>query len=213
MLFKNRLDATKQLISLLNKFHQEKNLVVYALPRGGVVLGVIIAKALKANFDLIIPRKIGHPAMTEYAICALTEGGSLICNEEERTQIDERWLQEEVAKEKKEAKRRAQKYLKNRPRITATGKTAIIIDDGIATGLTMKAAILDIQKQHPSKIIIAVPVVPKETYDELASMVDEVITLNKDELFRGAIGAYYQEFEQVTDEAVIELLKTIDQSQ
>jgi len=206
MSFKDRQDAAEKLTEPLLKYKGKKDVVLYALPRGGVVLGVEIAKKLKAPLDLIIPRKIGHPYYPEYAICALAEGGSLVCNEQERQNADKDWLDKEVKKEQQEANRRSKTYLGKKTRLSAKDKIAIIIDDGIATGLTMKAAILDIKKQQPKKIVVAIPVTPKETATQLETDVDEVIALEKPLLFRGAIGAYYQEFGEVNDDQVVDLL-------
>ncbi|MGD9129588.1 MAG: phosphoribosyltransferase family protein [Candidatus Woesebacteria bacterium] len=205
MQFKNRLEAAKKLAQALLKY-KNQDVVLYSLPRGGIVLGVEIARQLKAPLDLIIPRKIGHPSSAEYAICALAEGGSLVCNEAERKIINQDWLKKEVKKEQQEAIRRSKVYLAEKKRLSATNKVAIIVDDGIATGLTIKAAILDIKKQKPKKIVIAVPVLPKDTAADLRKNVDELISLEEPWFFKGAIGSYYQEFGQVSDEEVIALL-------
>jgi putative phosphoribosyl transferase len=128
-----------------------------------VVLGIEVAKALNAPLDLVIPRKIGHPFHPEYAICTVTESGQLVCNETEKSNIDQTWLKLEVIKEQAEAKRRRNVYLKNKSLVSVRGKIAIIVDDGVATGLTLRAGIKDVKSKKPSKVVIAVPVCPKDT--------------------------------------------------
>jgi predicted phosphoribosyltransferase len=180
---------------------------VYALPRGGVPLGVEVAKALHMPLDLIIPRKIGHPSNPEYAICAVGESGALVCNEAEVSRVDQEWFQQQVQAEREEARRRRAHYLKHRASVPLKGKTAIIVDDGIATGFTMEAAIQDARQQRPGRVVVAVPVVPRYTMDRLRNEVDEVVTLDIPEVYLGAVGAYYDDFAQVSDEEVIDMLQ------
>lgn len=184
-------------------------MVVYALPRGGVVLGKIIADALHSFFDLLIPRKIGAPENEEYAIAAVTETGEVVKSEDEVATIDPAWFARAVETQRQEAKRRRERYLTLRPRVDIDGKTAIIVDDGIATGLTMKAAIAEIKSRNPSAIIVVVPVAPYDTVRDLERLVDRVIVLEKPLLFMGSIGAYYDSFDQVSDEEVIKLMSTL----
>lgn len=140
MYFKNRVDGGRKLADLLKKF-KGKDVVIYALPRGGVVTAYEIAKEIQAPLDLIITRKIGHPYQPEYAIGAVAENGHSVFNKEEVAEIDENYLTSEAEKQKEEAKRRREIYLAGRKPIPYKGKVAILVDDGIATGLTMKAAI------------------------------------------------------------------------
>jgi predicted phosphoribosyltransferase len=172
-----------------------------------VVIAAEVAGHLHAPLDVSIPRKVGHPFNPEYAIAAVTENGGMAANQEEITEVDPAWFEEEVTKQRQEAKRRRELYLKGRPPVSVKGKTAIIVDDGIATGLTMKAAIHDVQQRKPAKIIVAVPVAPKETVEALKKEVDEVICLIVPEIFLGAIGAYYEDFPQVPDDEVISLMR------
>ncbi len=187
-------------------------MVIFALPRGGVVLGFEIAKKLSAPLDLVISRKVGHPLNQEYAICAVTEDGEIICNERERAAVDGAWLAEAIQKEIAEAKRRRAKYFGlAKPeigvrRVSIEGKVAIIVDDGIATGLTMRAAILDIKSKKPGKIIVAVPVVPRDIAEIMKKDADDLVALEISENFLGSVGAYYESFPQVEDEEVIKLL-------
>lgn len=205
-IFKDRAEAGEKLASLLKQY-KDSDAVVCALPRGGVVLGEKIAKALSLPLDLIIVRKIGHPKNPEYAIAAISEDGHLVYNEEEKALVDQKWFDKEAAHQIKEAKRRRLIYLKGRIPEKIKGKTVIIVDDGIATGLTMFAAIQKIKHQNPAKIIVAIPVAPKETLNKLKEKVDEVITIFSPEFFMGAIGSYYQKFEQVEDEEVVALMR------
>lgn len=205
MRFKNRLEAGKKLAEALAKY-KGAELVVYALPRGGVVLGREIAQELGAPLDLIITRKIGHPLQSEYAVCAVAEDGDLICNEAERPLLNEQWLRGEIEREREEARRRREIYLRNRRPVSAKNKTAIVVDDGIATGLTMQLAIREVKHNEPERIVLAVPVIPAEIAKKFKKEVDEVVTLDTPELYLGAVGAYYDEFPQVEDEEVIKLL-------
>ncbi len=128
MRFRNRTHAGKKLAQALSKYNNEDG-IVYALPRGGVPLGVEVAKALHMPLDLIIPRKIGHPSNSEYAICAVCESGALVCNEMEVSQVDEQWFQRQVQIEQDEARRRRCNYLRHRESLPLKGKMAIIVDE------------------------------------------------------------------------------------
>lgn len=206
MQFADRADAGRQLAEALERFRGEDG-VVYALPRGGVVLGVEIARALQMPLDLIIPRKIGHPRNPEYAICAISEDGSRICNEWEAANVDPDWLEGETATQIAEAKRRRERYLGGRAPLPVEGKTAIVVDDGVATGLTMLASLRDARKRNPGRLVVAVPVTPRDTAERLRREADELVALDIPAVYRGAVGAYYDAFWQVSDEEVIELME------
>ena len=206
MVFKNRKEAGKKLAELLKKYKNSDS-VVYALPRGGVLVGFEIAKELNLPLDLIIPRKIGHPLSPEYAIAAVTENGHMVENKNEVLSVNKDWFEKEIEKERSEAKRRREQYLSKWKSPTVKGKTAIIVDDGIATGLTIRAAILEARHKNPGKIVIAVPVAPSETVDLIKREADEFVTLDVFYDFAGSIGAYYQDFPQVTDKEVISVMK------
>ena len=173
----------------------------------GVVLGVVVAQALKAPLDLLIPRKIGHPYTPEYAIAAVSEHGDVASNEEELSHVDPAWFKKAVAAEHAEAKRQRKLYLKNKKPIQALGKVCIIVDDGVANGLTMNAAIKELRRQKPKSIIVAVPVASAEIIAGLAKLVDDVVVLYVPAGLFTAVGSYYQNFDQVTDEEVITLMK------
>jgi len=207
MHFRDRVDAGKQLAQALKKY-QKHDGVVYALPRGGVVLGVEVARALGMPLDLLIPRKIGHPRQPEYAIGAVVENGEMVCNQQEVARMDPQWFRQEVEAERQEARRRRELYLGGREPAPVEGKTAIIVDDGIATGLTMEVAIRDARQRRPAHLVVAVPVAPPETVERLAREVNEFLVLDPSPYYLGAVGAYYDHFLQVTDEEVIALLRS-----
>jgi len=207
MTFRNRQDAGIKLAQKLEGTHKHlRHLVVCALPRGGVVLGVEVARLLDAPLGLAITRKIGHPQNPEYAICAVGQYGEPICNKTEQSQVDSAWLERRIAFERQEIKRRREKYSGNRKIPSLKHKTVILVDDGIATGLTMRAAINDMRALKAKHIFVAVPVVPPDTYQLLKNSVDDVIALSVPTFFRGAIGSYYDEFDQVADAEVIQML-------
>lgn len=208
MRFRDRREAGQKLAQTLAKYRGREG-IIYPLPRGGVMLGVEIARALGMPLDLVIPRKIGHPYNPEYAICAVTEHGAPICNEREVAQVDPEWFRQRVEAERREARRRRELYLAGRAPLPAEGKIAIVVDDGIATGLTMRAAIQDVKQRRPARVIVAIPVAPKDTADRLAREVDEVAALDVSDFYLGAVGAYYDDFPQLTDDEVILLLREV----
>lgn len=208
MRFRNRFEAGQKLAQALTK-HKNKPTVVYAIPRGGVVLGTEIAKQLNAPLDLIIVRKVGHPNNPEYAICVVTENTTKVCNESEAAQIDPQVLEKLISEERAEAKRRRETYLKGRPEIDVTGKTAILVDDGVATGLTFITALKELKKRHPGKVIAALPVLPTETAAKIKQEGAELVALDIDPNFLGAVGSYYDDFPQIEDQEVINLLDSI----
>ena len=206
-MFYDRHEAGEMLADKLKKYRR-RGVVVCGLPRGGVIVAKEVARLLQAPLSIIVTRKITHPASPEYAIGAIGEHTELIFNEAEYSQIDPRWLRAETEKERRELLRRKQKYLAGRKPLSAHGKVAIIVDDGIATGLTMQAAIEEVRKQDPIKLVVAVPVAPAETTKMLGELADEVVVVEKPRLFRGAVGAYYDQFEQTTDAEVLEALSS-----
>lgn len=215
MHFKNRTEVGRLLAKELKKY-KDKDVVVYAIPRGGVVIGVEVARELHAPLDLIITRKIGHPNQPEYAIAAIAENGHIVGEEDELKLVDQEWLQEEIEKQRKEAKRRREKYLQGKAEIPVVGKIAILVDDGIATGLTIRVGIMELKHRHPAEIVVAVPVVPKSTAALLKNESGgEVVSLDtpSDDVFLGAVGGYYDEFFPVEDEEVIAMLKAYDKEQ
>jgi predicted phosphoribosyltransferase len=205
-MFKDRADAGKLLAQKLAPYVKQ-DAIVLALPRGGVVVGYEIAQTLKLPLDIVVVRKIGHPNNPEYAICAVDEKGTLLCNEAERALVDKKWLQEETERQKREAQRRVALYRGGKEPVEIKGKTVIIIDDGIATGLTVRLAIAAVKAQHPERTIIAVPVSPSDIVQKIKREVDDVIVLEPPEDFLGSVGAHYERFEQVEDSEVVRLMK------
>ena len=206
MIFANRQEAGVKLAEVLKPLADDKA-IVYALPRGGVVLGYEVAQALNCPLEALIIKKIGHPWHEEYAIGAVAESGRTLFNEEETEQLDKKWLTETTAKNLKLAQARRRLYSGDKPMLDCKNQTAIIVDDGIATGLTMELAIQEIKSHEPQKIIVAVPVLPADTARHLDRLVDKIIYLEAPEFFLGAVGAYYHDFAQVEDEEVLKYLK------
>ena len=208
-MFWDRTDAGRQLAQALLHY-KGQDVVVFALPRGGVVLGVEVAAALDAPLELTIVRKVRHPQSLEYAIGAVTEDGYLVTNPRETAQVDRHWLAEEIRIQQEEARHRREIFSAGRDRISAEGKIAIVVDDGLATGFTMSAAVHDIRRQKPKKLVVAVPVAAAETADRLRDDVDELIVVqNPPTGWFGSVGAFYEHFDQVTDEEVVELMKPL----
>ena len=206
-MFQNREDAGQQLAKMLEHY-RGTDAVVLALPRGGVVVGDEIARALRLPLDIVVTRKIGHPDNPEYAICAVDEKGTLLCDEAERESVSKEWLKNEVERQRKEAGRRVRAYRGKGEPVEMKGKTAIIVDDGIATGLSLRLAVRVVKAEMPKRVVVAVPVAPSDIIQKLAREVDELIILLPPEEFAGAVGAHYREFEQVEDDTVIRLLQS-----
>ncbi len=205
MIFADRAEAGRRLAAALAGYAGEA-CVVYGLPRGGVVTAVEVARRLRAPLDLLITRKIGHPVSPEYAVAAVAASGDVVRNEAEVARLNPEWFRGAVEAQKAEAERRRVKYLGRTAPVNTENKTAILVDDGLATGLTMKAAILDVKRRRPRRVVVAVPVAPPETVRALEALVDQVVCLHAPEGFM-AIGEYYEHFEQVSDEEVVALLQ------
>lgn len=208
MTFEDRTDAGRKLAGRLKRFSGRADVLLFALPRGGVVVGVEIARELGLPLDVIITRKIGAPENEEYAIGALAETGEIIWNEEERFAHEAQTVEHALDAEKQEIVRRVRTYRQNRPLPDLHGKTVLIVDDGIATGLTMRAASVAARHQGAERIIVAVPHGAEDTLRQLRTEVDEVIVLEELE-FYGSVGSYYSRFPQVTDEEVKRFLKKL----
>jgi predicted phosphoribosyltransferase len=208
MRFRNRRHAGQALAEVLAP-HIQHPAIVYALPRGGVPLGAEIARRFKLPLDLVITRKIGHPLQPEYAIGAVTEKGEPVYNEEERQRINPAWLGTIVKAEREEARRRRELYRGGHARVSARGCCAIIVDDGIATGLTMRAAVEEVRADRPSRLIVAVPVAPEDTARQFAALADRFVAVDTPAYFLGAVGAYYEDFRQVSDQDVVDELSQL----
>jgi len=209
MPFKNRADAGRRLAVALAG-HKNARPLILALPRGGVPVAAEIAAELGAPLDVILVRKIGVPTEPELAMGAVVDGGNpvIVRNEEviRFTGMDEAEFKAVCDRELVEIERRRQRYFGSRQRIDLAGRTAIVVDDGIATGATTRAALRAIRMRKPSKLVLAIPVAPTETLASLRRDADEIVCLEDYEFF-GAIGNYYQDFSQVGDEGVIKLLR------
>ena len=209
MVFQNRKEAGIKLAEALSKF-KDDDVIVFALPRGGVVLGVEIAEKLDAPLDLVITKKIGHPFNSEYAIGAVAESGEPLYNAAELRRVDASWRRSEEERMRAELKRRRREYFGDREQEDLAGKVAIIVDDGIATGLTKMAAIKYLRGQGAERIVVAIPVTPYDTAQRLREQADDLVSLQIDRYYRGAVGAYYKDFRQVSDEEVIALLRSVE---
>src|SRR6516164_3230071 len=205
----DRPEAGRRLAAALKEYKEERP-VVLALPRGGVSVAAEVAAAFNAPLDLILVRKIGVPFQPELAMGAVVDGGApLIVRNEgiiQRAGIDEPDFKAVCNRELAELERRRQRYLGDRKRVDVAGTTAIVVDDGIATGATIRAALRATRMRNPKKLVLAVPVAPTDSLALLRNDADDVICL-EDYGFFGAIGFYYRNFNQVADEEVIEMLK------
>lgn len=205
--FRDRKNAGQQLALKLSPFKKDPHAIVVALPRGGVVVGKAIADRLDLPLEITVPRKISLPSHPEFALGAITETGEGFFNEAllRHYNFSLAQIEEQVEKEKKEAQRRLKLYRAGRPPASLKDKTVILVDDGIATGFTTVAALHSLRKQHPKKIILAVPVAPPELKAKMEEQVDTLVVLHFPEPFY-AVGRFYADFTQTTDEEVIQLL-------
>ncbi|HHW01458.1 MAG TPA: phosphoribosyltransferase [Thermoanaerobacterales bacterium] len=206
-MFKDRKDAALRLAGLLEKYKEDSDAMVFAIPRGGVVIGRVIADCLKVPLDIIVARKIRAPFNEELAIGAVDPAGNPIVNDEavRMLRIGEEYLEKEIRKKTEEVRARLKKYRGNNRYPSLSGKKAILVDDGIATGYTVKAAIAFLKGLEAEKIILAAPVIAPDTLAEIKLQADEVFYMLSKEPFY-AVGQFYNEFPQVADDEVIMLL-------
>jgi len=207
ILFSNRAEAGRRLANVLESVVGE-DAIVLAIPRGGVVVGFEVARALNVPLDVIIPRKIGAPNNPEIAVGAVTEDGTIILDDElvRYLQVSKEYIEEESERQRLEIERRLKTYRGNAPYPSLKNREVIIVDDGIATGSTMKAALASAHKRGAKTVTIAVPVAPQTVIDELKKECENVICLQTPEPFF-AIGEFYEDFTQTDDEEVARLLK------
>lgn len=203
-MFRNRIDAATQLASNLMGIKTE-DLVVLAIPRGGLPIGSVVAKTLGAPLDVVLTKKIGHPFQKEYAIGAVSLDGLILSD---AIGIPKEYIAEETARIREVLKQRHRQYYKNRFPENLRDKTIIVVDDGVATGNTLLVTIGLVKKQKPKKIIVAIPVAPPSAIRLLKATpdVDELICLLMPENFH-AVGQFYDEFNQVSDEEAINLFE------
>jgi putative phosphoribosyl transferase len=210
--FMDRVDAGRELAKALQHLKDAKP-VVLALPRGGVPVGFEVAKALGAPLDVVLVRKIGAPGQPELGLGAVVDGGNprLVLNEEliDMIRPSERYLEAEEQRQLAEIERRRRLYRPGQPPVTLDGRTAIVVDDGIATGGTVRAVLAALAQTGAARIVLAVPVAPADSLRELALLADEVVCLMSPEPFY-AVGVHYRDFTQTTDAEVIDLLKRAD---
>jgi putative phosphoribosyl transferase len=208
MLFHDRHQAGQLLAARLRPYADRPAVLVLALPRGGVVVGVEVAEALKVQLDVFVVRKLGVPGQEELGLGAVASGGVRTLNESviQDLRISTEVIERISASAWQELERRERLYRQDRPFPSVHERTVVLVDDGIATGGTMRAAALALLHLRPGRIVIAVPVAPPSACAELGKLVDEVVCIAMPELFF-AIGQWYEEFPQITDEEVAEILE------
>lgn len=206
MNFKDRVDAAEKVAKKLEWLRGEDPIIL-AIPRGGVIIGDVIAKALGAKLDIIVSRKVGAPYNPELAIGAVMHDGSFFPNTDiiEAVNVPKKYIEQQVASELKEINRRLMKF-RGTKEYRLEGKTVILVDDGIATGATIFVTLQWLKRQNPKRLVVAIPVGPKDTIEKL-SRVAEVVVLDSPSFFN-AVGEYYDTFEQVDDYRVIEIMSS-----
>jgi putative phosphoribosyl transferase len=205
--FRDRRDAGRQLARLLTSYANRSDLVVLALPRGGVPVAAEVAAALHAPFDVFLVRKLGVPFHEELAMGAVAEGGVRVLNQEliHELGIRESEIEKVSTGELVELDRRARAFRGTRPAPAMDGRVIILIDDGLATGSTMEAAVMAVRSRHPAKVIVAVPVAARETVERIRQIADEVLCVATPDPFQ-AVGLWYDDFTQMTDAEVVAIL-------
>src|SRR6266478_5211218 len=205
--FPNRLEAGRILAENLDKYAGREDVIVLGLPRGGVPVAYEVAKCLRAPLDVFIVRKLGVPGFEELAAGAIASGGVRVLNEDVMRAIPhaDQAIEVVTARETAELQRREQIYREGRPAPELRDRIAILVDDGLATGATMRAAVKALRQRGAAKIVVAVPVGPPDTCHEIEEQADETVCLSMPEFFQ-AVGQYYEDFSQTTDEDVRQLL-------
>ncbi len=209
MYFEDRFDAGEKLAKEIEK-RVGRPSIVLGIPRGGVVIGYVIAKKLHAKLDVIIARKIGVPGNPELAVAAVAEDGEVAVEEDVATLYrgSYEYIEREAKKETEEIKKRIEKFREGRDLTDISGKEVIVVDDGLATGTTMVAALKTLKKRKPERLIAAAPVASREAIIKVRSIADEAVVLSVPEEFF-AIGEFYRDFSQVSDEEVIQYLSSL----
>ncbi|HEX6134698.1 MAG TPA: phosphoribosyltransferase [Longimicrobiales bacterium] len=206
--FRDRTDAGRRLATDLHEYAGRGDVIVLGLPRGGIPVAYEVARALDVPLDVFLVRKLGVPGHEEYAMGAIASGGVRVLNEEVTREIgiSQDVISRVAAQEQIELERRERAYRRDRPEPDLHGKIAILVDDGLATGSTMRAAATALRAMGPARIVVAVPVAARETCDQLRAVVDEVVCTRQPEPFM-AVGLWYEDFSQTTDEEVRDLLE------
>jgi putative phosphoribosyl transferase len=207
-MFRDRSAAGIRLAERLRQYQDRNDALILALPRGGVVTGYELARALNLRLDVLIVRKIGYPGQPELALGAVSETGTVVLNQSIVSSgvLSKEFIPTEIEHQKQEIARRIAMYRSGKGLDNLEGKTVILVDDGVATGATIKAAIGTLKQENLAKLVVALPVGPPETIHSFKTMVDEVICLDTPLPFI-AVGNHYQDFAQVSDEEVVDLLK------
>jgi putative phosphoribosyl transferase len=207
-LFRDRTDAGQALARALAPYAGRPDLIVLALPRGGVPVGFEVARALGAPLDVFVVRKLGFPGNDEYAMGAIASGGVRVIDEEllRQTGISPAVVERIVRQEERELRRRELAYRGDLPAVELAGRTAILVDDGLATGASMRAAVKAVRERGARQIVVAVPVGPADTVRQLALLADDVICVAMPEPFL-AVGRFYERFDQTDDAEVLALLR------
>lgn len=207
-MFQDRREAGKRLAAALSHLRAE-DVLVLALPRGGVPVAYEVAQALGAPLDLVMVRKIGAPDQPELAVAAVVDGESpeIVENQEllDTLGLDRSWVERAAERELREIARRREHYLEGRPPLEVAGRTVVLVDDGIATGASFRAALRATRRREPARLVLAVPVAPPDTLDALRAEADEAVCLETPRAF-GAVGAFYEDFHQTSDQEVVELM-------
>ena len=205
--YRDREDAGRHLAAELREYAGRDDVLVLALPRGGVPVGYEVARALDAPLDVFLVRKLGVPGHEELAMGAISTGGVRVMNEQvlAMVPVSEAAIAAVAAQEERELERREREYRGDRPVPKLGGRTVILVDDGLATGSTMRAAVLAVRAHEPERLVVAVPVAAAETCDEFRSDVDEIVCAITPEPFV-AVGLWYDDFSQTTDDEVKQLL-------
>ena len=208
MVYLDRKDAGKRLAEKLMHHRDKADVIVLGLPRGGVTVACEVAKALHCPLDILIVRKIGFPGNPELAAGAVSETGTVVFNEDivSHYGVSREYLEKETARQQEEIARRIALYRGGEGVPPLAGKTVILVDDGVATGATMKAAISTLKKESIAKLVAALPVASREAEQEMSTLVDEWVCLQAPAVFR-AVGNFYVDFTQVEDEEVVAMLK------
>jgi predicted phosphoribosyltransferase len=208
MRFRDRIDAGRRLAGKLSEYAGRDDVIVLALPRGGVPVGAEVADTLGAPLDVFLVRKLGVPGREELAMGAIASGGVRVLNRDvvDQLRIPESWIHAVAADEGAELARRETAYRDGRSAPDVRDRTVILVDDGLATGASMKAAVAALRKLDPARIVVAVPVGAPETCQELGELADEVVCAERPDPF-WAVGSWYADFDQTTDEEVRDLLR------
>jgi predicted phosphoribosyltransferase len=211
-IFRDRVDAGRALASMLGSYAGRDDVIVLALPRGGLPVAYEVARALGAPLDVFLVRKLGLPGEEEFAMGAIASGGIRLINEDvvHGYGVSDSQIEAVAATEQRELDRRERAYRDGRPMPRVAGRTVIVVDDGLATGFSMRAAVMALREQSPSRIVVAVPVAALDTCEEFRSIVDEVVCAETPEPFY-AVGIWYEDFSQTTDDEVHELLAAANQ--